>query len=305
MLSLIPVLVPDADGEEALAGVPGVASVRYRLGDEPNAEQRSAEVIVVTYAHAEEAIRLMHQLPALRLVQTLNAGYDQWEGRLPPGVSLSNARGAHGHSCAEWVAAVLLARARRLADFIDAQARQVWEPRRSRSLSGQRIAVLGAGDLGGCIRRVLEPFGCIVTLVARTRRDDVIPLDTFMGARDRFDVVILAMPLSDETHHLVDAAFLDGLGDGTVVVNVGRGQLVDHEALVAATADGRLQAILDVTEPEPLPSGHALWTAANITITPHVGGGVTDVQQRAWAVAAEQIAAFASGETPSNVVIRG
>jgi phosphoglycerate dehydrogenase-like enzyme len=302
MTNPITVLVPDRLGEKMLSQVAGITVVRYDVDREPDDEQQAAEVVVLGLPAVDAAARFHHGLPNLCLVQTLNAGFDQWIGRLPDGVSLSNARGAHGRACAEWVAAVLLAHARELHSFVASQQRESWDQRLVGSLEGARVAVLGAGDLGTCVQAVLEPFGCEVTLVARTARSGVRAMDAFLPTRGEFDIIVVVLPLTDDTRRIIDAEFLAGMGDAAVLVNAGRGPLVDNDAIIAATAGGRIHALLDVTDPEPLPAGHPLWSAANVTITPHVSGATPGIWERAWRVAAAQIEAYVAGERPPNQV---
>jgi phosphoglycerate dehydrogenase-like enzyme len=284
--------------------VPYLHAVPYLPDERPTPEQEAAQVLVVGLTWSVEPIvAFMHRLPHLELVQTLNAGYDQWEGRLPAGVILANARGAHGRSTAEWAVAGLLNHLRALRGFAEAQSRRAWEYRVTDTLDGKRVAVIGAGDIGSTLRRMLEPFGATVTLVARTSRPGVLSMDEFQRVRGDQDVVILAVPVTPDTVALVDKSFLAALKDGTVVVNAGRGVLVDTSALVDETRSGRLQAMLDVTEPEPLPADHPLWTVPGVTITPHVAGSTAGLSERAWSVALAQLEAFARGQTPDNLVI--
>jgi phosphoglycerate dehydrogenase-like enzyme len=119
------------------------------------------------------------------------------------------------------------------------------------------------------------------------------------------DVVVLLVPLTAQTRGLVDARFLAALPDGALLVNAARGPVVETEALVAELATGRIAAALDVTEPEPLPAEHPLWKVSGLLLTPHVGGSVPGGMRRAYAVAAEQLAAFARGERPPNLVQDG
>ena len=297
------VLVPDQQGVEALAGAPDLLALRYDARQEPTAEQRQATVMVTGVLEVEPEVAFMGALPRLRLLQTLNAGFDQWVGRLPPGVALSNARGAHGRSTAEWAAAVLLAHYRELTRFATAQGERRWDHHDTASLEGKRVAILGAGDIGTNIRRMLAPFGCQITLVGRRRRDDVVALDDFRAVASEQDVVVVVLPVTPETRGLVDARFLKSMKDGAVLVNPGRGALVVTDDLLAETQAGRLRAILDVTDPEPLPARHPLWASPGVTITPHVAGNTEGALDRAWAVAAQQIGLFARGQAPTNLVV--
>jgi phosphoglycerate dehydrogenase-like enzyme len=299
----IHVLVPDDDGVRALAGAPDLLAVRYDARQEPTAEQQRAAAMVTGVSEVEPEIAFMRALPQLRLLQTLNAGFEQWVGRLPGGVALSNARGAHGRSTAEWAVAALLAHYRELARFAEAQSQRRWAHHTTASLDGQRVAILGAGDIGTHLRRMLAPFGCRLMLVGRRGREDVATMDEFRAVVAEQDVVILVVPVTPETRGLVDARFLKGMKDGAVLVNPGRGALVVTDDLLRETQAGRLRAILDVTDPEPLPAEHPLWSSPGVTITPHVAGDTAGATERAWTVAVQQISMYARGQAPTNLVL--
>jgi len=119
------------------------------------------------------------------------------------------------------------------------------------------------------------------------------------------DACVVIVPLTDDTRGLVDASFLAAMPDGALLVNAARGPVADTDALTAELTSGRLRAAVDVTDPEPLPAGHPLWRAPGLLLTPHVGGSVPGALERAFAVAAEQITAFARGERPPNLVENG
>jgi phosphoglycerate dehydrogenase-like enzyme len=244
----------------------------------------------------------MHEMPCLRLVQTLSAGTDRWEGRLPRGVALSNARGAHGGATAEWAAAVLLAIYRELPRFAADQAAGVWRHGTTDTLDGKRVLILGAGDLGLSLRARLEPFGARLTMVGRRRRPGIEAAADLPALLPRHDAVVVMVPYNDSTRHLVGASFLAAMPDGAVLVNAARGPVVDTAALLAELRSGRLRAALDVTDPEPLPAGHPLWHAPGVLITPHVGGNTAGAADRAWNLAARQIAQYASGKQPDNLI---
>ena len=299
----IRVLVPGEEGVAALAGAPRLLAIRYDAREEPSAEQQQATVMVTGVSKIEREVAFMRGLPQLRLLQTLNAGFDQWVGRLPPGVALSNARGAHGRSTAEWTVAVLLAHYRDLTRFATAQGQRRWAHHSTASLDGKRVAILGAGDIGTHLGRMLAPFGCRLMLVGRRRRDDVVTMDEFRAVAAEQDVVILVVPVTEDTRGLVDAQFLKGMKDGAVLVNAGRGSLVVTDALLRETETGRLRAILDVTDPEPLPAEHPLWSSPGVTITPHVAGDTEGAMERAWTLAVQQIGMYARGEAPTNLVL--
>jgi phosphoglycerate dehydrogenase-like enzyme len=119
------------------------------------------------------------------------------------------------------------------------------------------------------------------------------------------DVAVLMVPLTDETRGLVDARFLAAMPDGALLVNAARGPVVDTDALTRELQAGRLRAAVDVTDPEPLPANHPLWTAPGLLLTPHVGGSVPGGMRRAFGVVVEQIRAFVQGDAPPNLVEDG
>jgi phosphoglycerate dehydrogenase-like enzyme len=285
-----------SDASQALTPVP------YQPGEPWPEHGRDATVVVVGYEHAAEVAARFGDLPGLALVQTLNAGYEQWLRVLPPGVMLSNGRGAHGGSSAEWVVAALLSIYRELGTFAVAQAAGEWRPKDTETLIGKRVVILGAGDLAANLAARLAPFETTVELVGRHARAGVHALDDVDVLLPDADVVVAMLPESAETRHVIDARFLARLRDGAIVVNVGRGGLVDTDALLAELGSGRLRAALDVTDPEPLPAGHPLWTAPGLLLTPHVAGSTTGAWARAWAVAQRQLEVYASGGLPPNLV---
>ncbi|MEV5832416.1 2-hydroxyacid dehydrogenase [Nocardia sp. NPDC052112] len=241
-------------------------------------------------------------LPKLRLVQMLTAGTERWIGRLPGGVMLSNARGAHGGSSAEWVVAALLTIYRDLFEFADARLRRHWQYHQTDTLAGKRILGIGAGDLGIELRRRLEAFDATLTLVGTTARDGVHGVDELPELLGDYDAVVLMVPVTEQTIGMVDAQFLAAMADGAILVNVARGPIVQTEALLAELDSGRLRAALDLTDPEPLPSDHPLWATPGLVLTPHVAGSSRGSLDRAYAVVAAEITRYAAGQPPKNLV---
>jgi phosphoglycerate dehydrogenase-like enzyme len=297
------VLVPDDDlGPAVLSRLDGVRLVPYRMGEPLPEEAAAAEALVPPFLAGAQALRLVDSLPKLRLVQLLSAGAEAWAGKLPAGVALSTCRGAHGGVTAEWAVAVLLAVYRDLPAFHDARREGRWDYHYTDTLSGRRVLVVGAGDLGAQLRRRLEPFDVSVTLVGTSARNGVRGEDDLPRLLGEHDAVVLAVPLTSRTRGMVDAAFLAGMRDGAVLVNAARGPVVDTGALLAELRAGRLRAAVDVTDPEPLPADHPLWSAPGLLLTPHVAASCHGQRERAYAVAAEQIDRFARGEEPTNLV---
>lgn len=301
-------LVPDDRGMAALSEIPRVRPVRYQLEEPPPEVAREAQVLVPTQVIGRKApdLRVLEQLvpslPALRYVQLLSAGADPWVGKLPEGVLLSTCRGAHGGSTAELVVGALVAHCRDFGGFAEAQRAGRWDPHRADTLQDKRVLVVGSGDLGIQLSRRLLAFDAQVTLVGRAARDGVHGVDELPELIGAHDVAVLMVPLTEATQGMVDADFLARMPDGAVLVNVARGPVVDTDALLAELTSGRLVAILDVTDPEPLPPGHPLWTAPGLTLFPHVGGNAEGLERRAWRIAASEIARFAAGKSPANLV---
>ncbi|MDT7651089.1 MAG: hypothetical protein QOI36_2495 [Pseudonocardiales bacterium] len=301
----IVVLVPNEEGTAALADVPGITAVAYDPDGELPAAAESAQVLVPPFLASREAVALTRKLPELRLVQLLTAGAENWVGRLPDGVALSDCRGAHGGATAEWIVAGLLAVFRHLPRFVRAQDEARWDYHSTDELAGKRVLIVGAGDVAENTEHRLAPFDVEVTLVGRRARNRVHGIDEVLDLLPHHDVCVVVVPLTDETRGLVNAEFLAAMPDGAVLVNAARGPVADTDALTAELTSGRLRGVLDVTEPEPLPADHPLWTAPGLLITPHVGGSVPRWLPRAYEVVAEQLGALARGERPPNLVEDG
>ena len=301
----ITVLVPDEQGAEALAGVDGVRVLVYDAKDPDKGLPTGAdeaEVLVPGFLVGTDPAAYVDRLPNLRLIQLTTAGAENWVGRVPDHVKLSIARGAHGGSTAEWALGALIAVYRELIPFDRLRAERTWDQHATDTLQDKRVLVLGAGDLGRRMRRRLEASDATVTLVATTARDGVHGIDELPALLGEHDAVVLMVPLTDATTGLVDAEFLARMPDGAVLVNAARGKVVRTDALLAELRSGRLRAALDVTDPEPLPPDHPLWTAPGLLLTPHVAGSVHDYARRAYVVVAAEVARYAAGEDPANLV---
>jgi phosphoglycerate dehydrogenase-like enzyme len=245
-------------------------------------------------------------LPALEVVQLVSAGVEPWLDVVPDGVQLCNGRGVHGASTAELAVAGMLAVLRELPRFEQARRAHQWDRAGvTDGLTGKRVLILGAGDIGSRIAAAARAFDADTTMLARTARPGVHTLDELPGLLGDHEVVVLAIPHTAETHGLVDAAFLAAMPDGGLLVNIARGPIVDTDALLAELQARRLRAFLDVTDPEPLPQAHPLWDAPNLLLTPHVGGGTRGWQRRAYALVREQVLRFVAGKPLKNLVEHG
>ena len=245
------------------------------------------------------------RMPRLTVVQTVTAGYDHVLPYLRPGLILANGRGVHDAATAELAVALTLAARRRLPDFVRAGAEGRWSSGWSAGLADARVLIVGYGSIGAAIERRLAGFEVEISRVARGARSGVRPISEISEVLPHADVVILATALTPETEGLAGKDFLAGMADGALLVNVSRGRVVDTEALLAELNAGRLHAALDVTEPEPLPAGHPLWSAPNVLISPHAGGLTAALAPRARRLLVDQVRRYAAGEPLANVVVVG
>jgi phosphoglycerate dehydrogenase-like enzyme len=171
-------------------------------------------------------------------------------------------------------------------------------------LAGKKVLIVGYGSIGAAIEARLAPFGTSIIRLARTARNypEVFAVDDLRRLLPEADIVVLIVPLTAKTRGLIGAAEIALMKPDALLVNAARGQVVNTDALVDALQNNRLRAVLDVTDPEPLPSGHPLWSAPNCMITPHVGGSTPEFIHRAFRFGAEQIRRFIAGEELQNVV---
>jgi phosphoglycerate dehydrogenase-like enzyme len=241
------------------------------------------------------------RLPRLRLLQVLTGGTD-WLQRFDlTGVQVATSAGVADASVAELVVALALASRRDVVRHRDALVAGAWEEDMvSPGLRGSRVVVVGAGGIGRAVADHLAPFGVRLVRVARTARPTeagpVHAVSELPSLLPGADVLVLALPLTDETAGLVDARILALLPDGALVVNVGRGRLVDTDALVREVASGRLSAALDVVDPDPLPADHPLRSLPGALVTPHVGRNTRDVDGRQATLLVEQLRRHLVGE---------
>jgi phosphoglycerate dehydrogenase-like enzyme len=272
----------------------------------PPASIGEVEFYVPPYMAGRHTVELIAEMDALQVVQTLTAGVENVRPFVRDGVLLCNARGVHDASTAELGVALILASLRGLPDFVRAQQHERWLVERRESLADKKVLVIGAGSIGRALERRLLPFECEVTLVGRSARSspegDVAGVDRLGELLPDADVVVLLLPMTDETRGMVDAKFLAQMKDGALLVNIARGPIVRSDALLAELTSGRLRAALDVTDPEPLPAGDPLWNAPGLVLSPHVGGNSSAFVPRGRRLISEQLSRFVAGEPLINVV---
>jgi phosphoglycerate dehydrogenase-like enzyme len=239
-------------------------------------------------------------------VQTLSAGVDTLVEHIPSDVILCDGSGVHDASVSEWVVMATLAMRRHLPEYVLSQRDAAWQRASGGAdLEGATVLILGYGSIGRAVEQRLEPFGARVVRVARRGREGVHGVDELQGLLCDADVVVILLPLTAETHGMVDAGFLAAMREGALLVNAARGPIVDTDALLTALRSEHIQCALDVTDPEPLPDGHALWSAPGVLITPHIGGAVERLFERAWRFAGEQVRRYVDGEPLLNIVSDG
>jgi phosphoglycerate dehydrogenase-like enzyme len=303
------VLVPWQESLELAGDVTG-AGLRIELfdGDEPGPEDLKDVVFFTVPYDRPYNTEPLGRMPNLRVVQALTAGYEHLVGLVPPGTTLANARGLHDASTAELALGLLLAAQRELPRWVRDQDRHHWQERsHTRSLAGSRVLIVGYGSIGAALGRRLQACEAEVVPVARSARpaDGVHGVDELDGLLTGADAVVLVTPLTEQTRGLLDARRLALLPDHALVVNVGRGPVLDTGALLAETSSGRLRAALDVTDPEPLPPDHPLWDSPGVLITPHMAGGAAAFYPAAARFVADQVRRFAAGQPLENVVVPG
>lgn len=306
---MLTVTVPTPDLLDRLADLTDrVRLVLWDLAaplDEPTAAQ--VEMVVIPhYFIRPGGFDVLATLPRLHLVQLPSAGFEHAVPHMPAGVTVCNGRGVHSTGTAELALALILAMQRGLVDSVHAMATGTWRNPFGPALADRRVLVVGAGSVSDAVVARLRPFEVEVTRVARTAREapdgPVHAVEDLPGLVADADVVVLAVPLDHTTHHLVDADLLSRMKDGTLLVNVARGKVIDTDALLAELQVGRLRAALDVTDPEPLPPDHPLWSAPNVLITAHQGGNTDATHPRTAALVRRQLETLLAGSEPVNVV---
>jgi phosphoglycerate dehydrogenase-like enzyme len=259
---------------------------------------------VPVYMGPRDSLELIAQMPNLEVVQLLTVGVDAALEYVPEHVSLCNAVGVHDASTAELAVALVLASLRGIDDFARAMPHGEWIHDRRSSLVDRNVLIIGAGGVGQAIAHRLIPFGAGVTLVARSQRTGVVASSELPSLLPEADIVVLAVPLNMHTSGLVDESFLSRMREGSLLVNVARGGVVDTQALVRHAQQGRIRAALDVTDPEPLPPEHPLWRIPGVLISPHVGGDTSAFLPRARALVEQQISRWRSKDPLMHVVQR-
>lgn len=300
------VCLPDIPERAHMGELPANVDVRL-VPPEPAHVPDLAEVdLVVPFMRTRKPLLEVLAGPRgrLRVIQTLSAGVDWLVGRVPAHVIVCNARGVYDAPLAEWVVGAILAMQRGLVQARDAQARHEWDDIEPPELAGRPVVILGLGSIGTAIADRLRPFDVELIGVGRTARDGVRGLTDLDGVLPDAEILVNVLPLTSGTRGLLDGRRLGLLPDGALVVNAGRGRTIETAALVEELRAGRLRAVLDVHEVEPLPGDHPLWDLPNVLVSPHIAGESPATAIRAFKLAGDQVRRFAAGEPLINEVAR-
>jgi phosphoglycerate dehydrogenase-like enzyme len=275
--------------------------------------------------YTARAQRTWPRLRGVRLVLSLLAGTEWIPPVVGPHVTICNAHGAHNIATAEWTIAAIFAMLKYFPLYLDIQRSSVWKRRFEASehyakvtgetrsiyppvmleeLAGKTVLLIGYGAIGQQIERMLVPFRVQLLRVARTARTEpkVHPVSSLESLLPSAEVVVLILPSTAESRWLIDAPQIALMPQGALLVNAARGPIVNTDALVTSLRAGKIRAVLDVTDPEPLPEGHPLWSCPNLLITPHVAASSPQFAPNALRTAAEELRRYMNGEPLRNVV---
>ncbi|MBO7404495.1 MAG: D-2-hydroxyacid dehydrogenase, partial [Clostridia bacterium] len=280
---------------------------------EPSLETLSCVDAIMGQPH----FRWMSEAPHLRWVQTTSAGVDHYflrRDRLRTDVVFTNLSGAFGQAISEYVLTMCLMLYKSMHLYRDHQAAVLWHDEgRQESPVGKHLLILGSGDIGTAVASIFAPFGCRITGMRRSAGELPAPFgrtirpDELDGALPDADIVVCALPHTPETVRMLDARRLSLFRKDAVLINVGRGAVIDQDALAACLQSGGIRgAALDVFEKEPLPEEHPLWKCANAIITPHITGGTFGLlpatEDRMFEICMEYLKRFLAGDPLLNIV---
>jgi phosphoglycerate dehydrogenase-like enzyme len=274
--------------ERAIAAFPEVDMVPVHDPETLAEIVKGAEILVTSNRiYLPDVARAVRDnADALRWMHFTTSGIDNaLKNGLPPDVPVTNSSGMHARCVAAHAMTLLLAVTRRLADCAAARPRRDWirdvVHGDLATLENKTMALIGLGAIGQDIARKAKAFDMRVIGVSRAGEapyvDELRPRERLHETLAEADVVMVATGYSPETHHIIDAVALAAMKPSAILVNIGRGALVDEPELIAALKDGRLRAAgIDVTEVEPLPADSPLWDLPNLVLTPHIAGAGND-----------------------------
>jgi phosphoglycerate dehydrogenase-like enzyme len=245
---------------------------------------------------------------------------------IPPGATLCDAQGVHDIPVAEWIVTAILASLKYIPFYVRMQAGGDWKqrigaealylgthpgeapkipPALEDELTGKTVLIVGYGSIGRAAEERLKPFGVNILRVSRRSRDGVESADRLDDLLPRADIVVLLVPLTEQTRGFFESKRLALMKPGALLVNAARGPVVVTDALIDTLRAGKIHAAVDVTDPEPLPMGHPLWTAPNLLITPHIGGSSPGMMDRVMRLVSDQCRRYMSGQPLAHIVTHG
>ena len=309
---MINVLITYPFQAEHMVHFPPMEGMNLYFSREPAAEEAAAAEVIVGWPPME----VIAEAKRLKFLQAVYAGMDSLlaDPRFPKDIILCNASGAFGTAISEYVLTMVLMLYKHMGLYRDNQNQHLWQDEgRQESPVGKTLLILGAGDIGTAAARLFRPFGCRIIGMRRVARacppefDEIITQAGLDAALPRADIVVGALPNTPSTANLLSRERLALLKPTAVVINVGRGSLIDCEALAEALQSGRLLgAGLDVTDPEPLPAEHPLWSCRNALITPHITGGsfghLKATEDYIYDLCRDNLARYRDGKPLRNVV---
>jgi phosphoglycerate dehydrogenase-like enzyme len=293
-----------------LGGLPAeVEAAWYTDGASAPAAAVGAEVLWLAMWARPAIEAALEAGPGVRWVNSHAAGVDRHplDLYLRRGIQLTNGAGLHAVPISEYVVLGILAAAKAFPALVRAQDRAEWlqRPPGRGELHGSRALVVGYGQIGRAIAERLRAFGVHVVGARRhsSEEPDVVDSEGWRGRLGEFDWVVLATPLTGETRHLIGPTELAAMKPGAWLVNISRGSLVDHDALLGALQDGAIAgAYLDVTDPEPLPAESELWRLPNVILTPHSSWASERFEERAAALFLDNLERYRQGRPLRNLV---
>ena len=280
-------------------------------GGEPTEDATTAAAIVWVNPRDPQGLADLLETSSARWVQLPFAGIESFvaAGVIDPGRTWTCTKGVYGPACAEHALALMLAAARMVHVHVRAKAwREGGFGSPERRLAGHTVIIVGTGGIGSALVPMLQPLGVRIVGVNRSGSalrgaDRTVTAGQLAEVIPDADWVVLAAASTSETRHMIDAGMLDAMRDSAWIINVARGELIDTDALVEALQDGRVGgAAIDVTDPEPLPEGHPLWSLENVIITPHVANTWDMAVPELVAMVERNVALFAAGQPLEGLI---
>jgi len=253
--------------------------------------------------------------PRLKWIQVTSAGVDRWRDTdtWKSRIILTGVSGIHATPIGEFVLGLMLMFAKGAPLSFQMKQKRQWQRYAPRVLRSKTVGIIGLGHIGSEVARLSKAFGMRVIATRRSAKqpgkaryvDTLLPAERMPQLLAESDYVVLCLPLTPETHHIIGQAELKAMKPSAYIINIGRGRLIDEAALIRALDEKRIAgAGLDVTETEPLPSESRLWDFDNVILSPHVAGGMEDYMMRATELFCENLRRYLNGKKLLNVINR-